>query len=411
MINWRVAVAGMDDNKVAPLIGQTVEIRGAIRKDLDCDENRVAAIIETSTINGETVKTQVYAILERQYGQVLRRSDIIQVHGELAAGFGVYAAYLWKPTVISVKRPEPGDFFLTLRDCFADAIRGFIPGREAGLALGYLLGIRSGVDEEFTKRLRVVGLSHIIVASGTHLAILIGAARRIFGKLSRFAGLFAALLFILMFIGITGATPSMTRAALASTLGLVAWYYGRKFVPWRILAIVMSLTLMMTPGNLTNLAWILSFASYLSIIIVTPIMTKFFMGEEPPGFLAATLVPSLAAGIVCAPILIYYYGTFSIISILANLLILPTISIVMGLTFGVGMFACSGITFVAATLARIDILILDYHFAIVEFLSTQKCFLISLPARNSLILLLYFPITVVLFWMHRKNKVKSLTKT
>ncbi|MBQ6355100.1 ComEC/Rec2 family competence protein [Candidatus Saccharibacteria bacterium] len=308
----------------------------------------------------------------------IQRGDELTVEGELSEGFGTYAGFLYRPDIL--KHKKGNDAFLKIRDALADKIRQSLPEKESGLALGYLLGLKSGVDKDFEATLRVVGLTHIIVASGTHLSILASFARKIFGKATRFLGLLGASLLTLIFVGITGLTPSMSRAAPVALLSLLAWYLGRDRSPGRVLLAVAAGTLIAEPTNLLDLAWLLSFASFTGIMILAPIIKSFFYGAKKPGYLAELIIASLAATFACAPILLYFFGSISLISIFANLLILPTISVVMGLTLLTGLLNLVALAPLAGASAFLAKILLDYHFAVVNFLGDQKFFLVGAPS-------------------------------
>ena len=131
-----------------------------------------------------------------------------------------------------------------MRDGFAEQVERQVGSPEAELGLAYLAGMKNGLDDQLNEKLRIVGLSHVVVASGTHLSILVGFARKIFGRISRFAGVFGALLLIFSFGSIIGWTASITRAALVSSLTILMWYVGRKWQPFRLIILVMAVTLL-----------------------------------------------------------------------------------------------------------------------------------------------------------------------
>jgi len=303
----------LSEQQIQPFYNHEVVISGQIAKDLSISESKIGITLQDvkiSTGDREIELTAKFYISLKYLSTdlELRRSDYISVQGKLQPGFGNFLASMYRPEIISVERPTPGDFFLTLRDNFADKIKSFIDEPESSLGLGYLLGMRNGVDEDFLELLRVVGLTHIIVASGTHLSILASFAKKGFGKISRFAGFSGACLMILVFVGITGLTPSMTRAAFVSIMGLIAWYFGRDRSGWRILLMAIMVTLIYNPANLTDLAWLLSFGSFGGIMVFSPILSRFFFGPSEPGFIASSIITSLAASILCTPVLIYFFG-------------------------------------------------------------------------------------------------------
>ena len=296
---------------------------------------------------------------------------------------------------------------LIARDWFADRIDSLIPEKENKLGKSYLLGMKSGLPEDFTEYLRVVGLTHIVVASGAHLSILVEIARKIFGKLSRFAGLFFSLLFILFFMAMVGWTPSIMRAGIMAILALVTWYVGRKMAPLRMIITVMAITLLIKPSFLLNTGWLLSFASYAGIMLVGPELNKFFYGEKKPGFIGSTVLTTVAATIMTLPVTLYFFGAVSLISVFANLLILPTLSYAMGLTFLAGVVA--GIPGIETLVGFLATKLLDFHIAVVEFFGEMKYVLVQIQPYQVWVFLIYIIIVapLIFLWL-KKRKQNSL---
>lgn len=324
----------------------------------------------------------------------LERSDRITIEGKLDAGFGNFVGKISRAKILSLERSSPGDIFAKFKHWFSDLVREFIPSPEVDLGLGYLMGMKSGLSEDFAEALQLVGMTHVVVASGAHLGILTAAARKIFGKISKFASLLFSLLLIAAFVCIVGFTPSMTRAALVASLSLLAGYVGRKFTPLRLISFVAMLTLLINPSHFLSLGWQLSFASFFAILILAPRLTKTFYGGKAPPWLASMLLTSLATSLVCAPILIYNFGTLSLLSFVANLFILPTLPYAMlgMLLTGVSSF----FTPLAAIIAKLTTLLLDLHITLINFLSDKTMFILEFPSANPCIYLLYLPLLLYL---------------
>jgi competence protein ComEC len=256
----------------------------------------------------------------------------------------------------------------------------------------------------------VVGLTHIVVASGAHLSILVEVARKIFGKVSRFAGVFGAIGFILFFMCMVGWTPSIMRAGIMAILTLITWYVGRKIAPLRMILMVMAGTLLIDPTFIINLGWMLSFASYAGIMLLGPRLNKFFYGEKKPGFIASTVLTTLAATLMTLPITLFYFGQVSLISVVANLLILPTLSVAMGLTFLTGVVA--GLPFIEIVVSSMAIWLLDFHIGVVEFFGGMEQFLVKIEPYNPWVFLIYVAVLapmiggLMMRWIYKKNMVK-----
>ena len=402
---FRISADLYGENYIKQFVGKDVVVTGVVRGDPNTDERGVKVKLDDLRL-GEEAKLAEGNIYITLKGDVeVKRADILAVEGKLSDGFGTYAGYMYRPKIKSIRRAEPGDLILNVRNWFADRIKRLISETEASLGLSYLLGMKTGLSEEFADNLRTVGLTHIVVASGAHLSILVEVARKIFGRLSRFAGLLFSVLFVVFFMSMVGWTPSIMRAGVMAILSLITWYVGRKIVAWRLILLVMAFTLMLEPSFVMNLGWLLSFASFAGIMILGPKMSKFFFGEREPGFVASTVMTTIAATLMTLPITLYYFGTVSLISVIANLLILPTLPIAMGLTFLTGVVA--GVPLIGTVVAWCATKMLDFHIAVVEFFGAEREFLVEIEPYQWWVFLFYGVIIIgLLVGLIRQKMIK-----
>src|SRR5690606_12824753 len=175
------------------------------------------------------------------------------------------------------------------------------------------------------------------VASGYNLTILVNVSRRLFVKLSKFLAAFFSGGMVVAFIAVTGMSPSMSRAGLVAGLAIITWYYGRKFHPVVLLLLAAAVTLMIQPAYARgDLGWQLSFASFAGVLIVGPLLQRYFFGEAKPGVIRQIFLETLSAWVCTVPLIIMAFGQFSNIAILANILVLPLVPVAMLLTFLAG---------------------------------------------------------------------------
>ena len=414
LILFRASPAFISQDYVSQIIGSTITISGTVSKDPEESNGKYnLKLTNLKQVTGKETVSLSGTLFIQVTTTDLQRSDQVTISGELSAGFGSFLATIYRPEIRSINRPTPGDIFLTIRNFFAEKIKQYIPAPQHGLALGYLLGQKTGVDQTFQETLQLIGLTHIIVASGAHLSTLTSFARKIFGKLSRFASFLVAISATLFFIGITGLSASMLRAGLVSGLSLLLWYFGREIHPLRLIILVAAVTLAYNPFYLTELAWLLSFLSFSAILVVSPALTKFLYGKDrKPSFVSSTLISSFSAAFLTAPVLLYFFGQISFISIFANLLILPTVSIAMGLTFLTGISAII-IPPIAGLIGRITQAVLDYQISVANFFGEQKQFLLAIEPNNAFVFLLYVPPAVVIITtlIYQKRKRQKVPKT
>ena len=259
-----------------PLIGRQVVLSGTVKDDADVAAGGGLRLQIIDVVLGErSLPGQIWVTIAKPGN--IKRGDRLRLSGTLRAGFGNYAASLARASVLKIKRVPGGDPALELRDGFAAQVRRAIREPEASLGIGFLLGKKSELPPQLLEALKIAGLTHIIVASGYNLTILVRLARRLFAKVSKFLAMFASVGLIGGFMAVTGLSPSMTRAGLVTGLSLWAWYYGRKFHPVVLLGVALAITTLWNPSYAWgDVGWQLSFAAFAGVIIVAPIMTAYF---------------------------------------------------------------------------------------------------------------------------------------
>jgi competence protein ComEC len=198
----------------------------------------------------------------------------------------------------------------------------------------------------------------------------------------------------------------MARAGLVAGLSLLTWFFGRKFHPVKLLLLVASTTLLINPFYIQDLGWLLSFLSFIGVLVVAPLITAYFYAAAKPNFIASTIIETTAAQICCLPLLLFLFGTVSIISLFANILILPTIPLTMLLTFLTGV--TSFLPPIASIFGWLTTRLLAYHIFVVEFFGSLNWALVEIPINHPLTLLGYPLIITALIYIWRKTKFRFI---
>jgi competence protein ComEC len=332
-----VALRGRDVYR--PLVGSVIRLEGTIKEDQSTTAKGLAVLqLDHVTYDGKNMPGTVWVSVLGHPDA--KRGDRVIVSGKATAGFSTLALTMFTAKVISVSHPRPGDIGRVVRDWFADAIRKGIAEPEASLGIGYLTGQKSALPPDLATALQIAGLSHVVVASGYNLTILVRLARRAFVKVSKFLSVLSSGIMIAGFIAMTGLSPSMTRAGLVSSLSLLTWYYGRQFHPFVLLPFAAAITVLFQPSYAWgDVGWQLSFAAFAAVMIVGPLFQAYFFGEKEPGMIRQVLGETVAAHVVTIPIVVPAFGLLSNVAIPANILIVPLVPIAMLLTFIVGITA------------------------------------------------------------------------
>ena len=322
-----------------PLIGAQVRLEGTVKEDPSTTAKGLGVLqLANITYNDSNLAGTVWVSVVGRHG--VKRGDRVVVAGKTSPGFGTFSMSMFTARIVSTSHPLPGDIGRVVRDWFADAIRLGIPEPEASLGIGYLTGQKSALPADLATALQIAGLTHIVVASGYNLTILVRLARRAFVKISKFLSVFASGLMIASFIAMTGLSPSMTRAGLVSSLSLLTWYYGRQFHPFVLLPFAAAITVLFQPSYAWgDLGWQLSFAAFAGVMVVAPLFQRYFFGDKEPGTVRQVLGETVAAHLVTIPIVVPAFGLLSNVAIPANILIVPLVPLAMLLTFIVGVTA------------------------------------------------------------------------
>lgn len=311
---------------------KVVALTGAVSEDPDTDKTGATVLRLSQITSGSTrLPGKIWVTIKTK--NTIKRSDSISLKGKLMPGFGNFSASLYTPVLLRVERPEPGDVALAVRDDFAEHVRKGISEPAASLGLGYLTGQRRSLPADLDTALKIAGLTHIVVASGYNLTILVRLVKRLFEKKSRYLTLYLSVILIGSFIAITGLSPSMTRAGFVALISLLAWYFGRKFHPVTLLAFAAAVTGMIEPSYVWgSLGWQLSFASFAGVMVLAPLLQAYFFGDKKPGIIRQVVGETLSAQLATAPLILYAFGQISNVALIANVLILPLVPFAMLLT-------------------------------------------------------------------------------
>lgn len=386
--------------------GQTVTLQGVVSEDVSTTKSGATAVrLSDGIINTQPVAGEYWIVLRSEKAKNLKRSDIVTVSGTLQAGFGSLAGSMYRAEVASVKREPLRDPFVALRDWFSSGISAHIPNPEAALGAGYVLGQKRALPPDFEEALRIVGLTHVVVASGYNLTILVRLARRLFAKISRYMAALAGGSMAALFIGITGLSPSMTRAGLVAGISLLVWYYGRQIHPVVLLLLVAAASVLVQPSYIWgDVGWLLSFASFAGVMLLAPVLQVYFFGKQNSGTVRQILGETFSAQLLTMPIIIVLFGTVSNTALLANLLVLPLVPLAMLLVFISGITAL-WLPWIAGAVALPAYWLLHYMTGVVTTLANVSWASFEVSFGMEFAIACYGVIILLIVWLHRQTKL------
>ena len=238
-------------------------------------------------------------------------------------------------------------WLLTLRERWVNVLEKSLPEPMSSLAAGILLGIKGQMPKDFYTALVNTGTLHIVAASGYNVTIVAAVIMNVLnGLVGKTLGVGFGVVGIVVYILIAGAGASVVRAGIMGSLTLVAFYFGRPTQAKRLLYIAAGIMLLLDPVMIFDIGFQLSFLATFGLLYLEPVIrnlkSKILKFSNPgiQGFLAEYLYPTLAASIATLPVILYQFGRVSYISPLVNMMVLPVVPLIMGITavvIGVGM--------------------------------------------------------------------------
>lgn len=229
-----------------------------------------------------------------------------------------------------------------------------LPEPYAALANGMLLGIEAGIPDDLYEQFNLTGTSHTIVISGSNVqiiaALFMALGQRLFG---RKRAIWPTLAGIVCYALLVGGDAAVLRAAGMGALFVIATHLGRTSTAIMSLAVACWLMTLQNPLTFWDVGFQLSSAATAGLILFSNDVTSAFSKLWPgfsgghlladaaqgsiagkakgllAGFLQDGLLVTIAANLTTLPLVIYYFGRFSAVSFLTNLIVSPVQGFIM----------------------------------------------------------------------------------
>ncbi len=197
-----------------------------------------------------------------------------------------------------------------------------------------LLGIRDDLPRRWVEDMRRSGTAHLLAISGLH----VGVASLVFFGVLRLLPIgmrmrdVVLVLLLWVYAGVTGARPSILRAVLTATFFFAGVMLERERDPFNILACAGVAILIVTPAELFEAGFQMSFLSVWGILAFAPPLQRWGMGrtDQPwsRGFgvrraLAASVAVSTGAFLGGCGVVAFHFHQIALYAVPANLLAVP----------------------------------------------------------------------------------------
>jgi len=291
---------------------------------------------------------------------------------------------------------------------FAEAtFKKVLPPEKAAFMSGLTLGETAEFSKEFREKMSLTGTSHLVALSGYNITIIGKGVMLALGLwFSRRKIFLLATLTIILFVIMTGAEASVTRAAIMGFIVLLANQVQRLYSFRNAIAIAAFLMILFNPKILVwDIGFQLSFAAVMGLVYLEPAIRKLFKVSPGPGFLnwRANLLTTVSAQLAVIPILLSNFGSFSLIGFLTNILVLTFVPATMFLgllTVAAGILSY----YLAQIIGWLANIFLSYEIGVIDLFSRIP-FRISTEKFGIFISFIYYAVIITtIVYANRKRK-------
>jgi competence protein ComEC len=350
---WRQAATGVmavdSATSVASLVdGEEHHIAGIVVDDPRPRADRLQVVLaDVASADGTGARAFVDRLLVwMPRGLNVGAGDRLQLTArmELAEDFDgfAYREYLARQGIGAIARSRAaktlpgsggvGSTIAALRGTLLDGLNELVPEPEAALGAGILLGVRSSISPEINDAFATAGLTHVVAISGWNIAIVAAIVLALVRPLGRVRGgrwttALAAAGVVGSYVLLTGASPSVVRAALMAGAMLVGRLGGSRAHATSALGLAALVMLLVAPAVLWDVGFQLS-------LLATAGLIWFGRGIERrlggwPGWLREPVALTLAAQLTTLPVILVNFERLSLVAPISNVLVVPLVPLAM----------------------------------------------------------------------------------
>lgn len=279
---------------------------------------------------------------------------------------------------------------------------------ELSVAAALILGQQQDISAEIIQDYQFAGAVHILSVSGLHIGFVLLFVTFLLqpfpnNKKGSFIKLLIILFSLSLFGFIAGFAPSVVRSVVMFSFVAIGMYLRRSTYIFHTLLVSILLILLFQPSFLFDVGFQLSYVALFFILWLQPLLAQLWTPKNKVlNYFRDILTVSFAAQIGAFPLSIYYFHQFPGLFFVTNLVIIPFLSVIMGL--GVLVMVLAAFDFVPIFLAKgleWSIFILN---KIINAIASLEQFIIrDIPFNWCLLVSLYLLIISLILWFKKPS--------
>lgn len=283
-----------------------------------------------------------------------------------------------------------------VRESIRDHIRSIFPLPVSALYSGIMIGDQSLFPSELLDVFRKSGLIHIMVLSGSNIALVAGFVFIWTRRLGYYRRYIITGIIITLFVMMTGFAPPSVRALIMILVTYVARLLIRQYSGAYILLFTILGMLLINPALARNVSFHLSVLATYAIMFVAPLIQEKLTNITQQYGIREIVAQTLSTQIIVVPYTIVSMGMFSVVGILLNIIVVPLTGILT-----IAGYVVTGISYIHTGLA--SIIGLPFVYMAHMIIKTSELF-VGLPNSfvyvsgiSTVVLICYYIIIYIVF--------------
>jgi competence protein ComEC len=421
-------------------LNRPVTITGKIEDEPDVRENKTFLTVKTESISldHKTISTLGQIILKiKESSFRFDYADKIKFKGYLNEptsqrnpGAFDYKKYLNRKKIygmvslskadnIEIVKKEPGNLFsskivIPLKKWILEVFDKTLSGKHKALLSGFLLGETRDIPKDIYNMFRNTGTVHLLAVSGSNvgLVILIIFYFLSLVRLPKLPLTLITLISIFIFSNLVNNEPPVVRAGIMASVALLGLLLYKDLEMTNLVSFAALVILFFYPPILFDVGFQLSFACVFGLVLIVPKLSQTvskYVDRSHKNLWRWIIYPSiasLAVEITVIPFLAYYFNLVPLVTIVANLLIVPLAGLSVMLSC-VTLFSAVFSPFLASIFSASNWLCLDLTLRLTNFFSILPIAKLNMPSPSIFNILIYY-LFVYLILSSIRHKKKAI---
>ncbi len=275
----------------------------------------------------------------------------------------------------------------------------------SALLRGLILADRSLIDYQINDYFINAGVVHVLSVSGLHVGYIVLIFLVLFNRFNIYMRYLLTFIGLLFYMIITGADAPVFRSTVMALVLLAAPLTGRDYNSLNSLSFSALVILLISPKELFNPSFQLSFSAILSLIIIYPPLKRFIdnlhIKPKALNWIIIFCMTSIAAQLGTLPFTLTYFHRLSVSALLANFIVIPVSGAIVAL--GILSIAVGSLSlWIGSVIASANELLTYFTYWFVQLLGKKEYSYITINQFSVYDAVIFYLILAQIFFILKK---------